>query len=230
MFNLFSKKKYKTGIDITPTSIHFLEISKKGRFDEVVSYGEITDDENLFTGERLLKPLSEIRKVVKGEKIFVTLPEGKFTDKNFDILTKAGFKHFKLIKEGTSIKNALVPSGSNYSFLSIHVDDESATFVLSHKRKLEVLKSKNDAHHVSSTLSQIYSEWYEKEKEKITHILFTGKKLASHDFLDEIRRHSHLSPAKGNVFINLNLDPRGLPMITKEESLAYTKAIGALID
>jgi Tfp pilus assembly PilM family ATPase len=228
MFHLFSRTKRFVGIEFGEHVVRFVELSRGNRFDEIISYGEMTDKENFFTGETLLKCCANIKKVVKTKEAIVSLPEGRFTPKTIELLKKSGL-NFKVKSVGEALVASSVPEGSEHPFLVAHLGEEKTTFALVHKRKKEFFESGTSKTSILSTLNHIYTDWYKDHKEKITYVLLSGKDVAHHEVLDYLRQGTRIHILRANTFANLRLNSRNLPILTKDESLAYSIPLGLLL-
>ena len=233
MFNFFSKNKRVLGLDIKPTYIRFVEIVRTPDEDHVSSYGEVTFEEvvikdDVVVNESLLVSyLRDIKKNIKAHETRVSLPEGANSRVFRDVLRKAGFKHVSFVNLSVALEKALVPNGSETSFLLVDAEVDAVNFlVYKHDEKTLFYRGDSANHSVISNINRIYIDWYDSHKEKLHYILFSGSRTKSSDFLDYVSRETKLEIKKGNIMVNLHLDPEKVPIIIKDDSYKYAVATG----
>ncbi len=227
MFNLFSASKRVVGLELRPDKIRFVEILRSGGCDRVTAYGQADVAGEGLYGSSLRTSLLDMKKVLKTNRIYVSIPDMTESSQYQKVLKSLGFKVLGTVPVGQALKNSCVPIGSNTSFIVVDAGADRADFLVHDPSSAPAYYVSDPASHaVISNLNRIYIDWYDAHKEKIHHIIFSGDRASDHSFLEYVSRELKLSIHRANVFANLDLDPAIVPIMKREESYKYAVAIG----
>ncbi len=227
MFNLFSSSKRVVGLELRPGKIRFVEILRSGGFDRVTAYGTADVAGDGLYGSTLRTALTDLKKVLKTNRVHVSIPENEESEAYKKVLRSIGFRVEKFVPVGTALDACTIPRGSDTSFIVVEAGADRVDFLVHDPLSAPAHYVSDPASHaVISNLNRIYIDWYDAHKEKIDHVIFCGEKAGGHEFLSYVSRELKLPIHRANVFANLDLDPAIVPIMTREESYKYAVAIG----
>lgn len=215
------------GLQIRPGKIRFAEILTSGGFDRVTAYGQADVVGEGIYGSALRTCLLDIKKVLKTNKVFVSIPDMSESAEYEKVLKSLGFKVLGVIPVVKALQNSCIPKGSETSFIVVEAGADRADFLVYDPLSAPASYIGDPASHaVISNLNRIYIDWYDTHKKKIDHVILAGERASDHEFLEYVSRELKLSIHQANVFANLDLDPATVPIMTRPESYKYAIAIG----
>lgn len=230
MFGIWGEAKRVAGIDIKPECIRFIEIENKNNTDRITAYGEVTFDGVEPDDEALVRYLSDIKKNLRSKKINVVIPVGSDETKCAELLKSAGIKVSKIMSPEKPLEFALIPENGDTSFILVNVEKSQTEYlVFGPKIDSRLYVSDPTNHSVISNLNRLYIDWYDRHKEKIHHVVFSGARAGDQDFIDYVSRETKIPILLANIFVNLKLDYANVPIINKNDSYKYAVALGAAV-
>lgn len=227
MFGIFESSKRVVGIDIKSDCIRFLELEIKSGSDRITAYGEVTFDGIDPDEPALVQYFRDIKKNLKGKIINVSIPVGSDEEVCARILKSAGLTATNIMTPSAPLEISVVPEDAETSFLVVDVEQSQTNFLTyAPNIRPEFYTSDPANHSVISNLNRIYIDWYDRHKERIHHVIFSGARAADQEFLDYVSRETKIPITQANIFINLKLDSENVPPINKNDSYKYAVAVG----
>lgn len=233
MFSFFSKKKRVVGLEIGTHYVRFVELARSAQANRIISYGEFipdADDAMRDEDDVLARALMSVKKSVGASDFIVSFPNSRIASAGKLLLRSAGIRPKKSIVGATAVLNAVVPAGSDTSFLVIHAE-RTAThlFVSSPVHGPAYFTVSADDHEIVSGVNRMYVDWYNQRKEKLHHVLIAGERAREQEFVDYLSRETKLPITRANPLVNLALDHHVVPIIPKGELPKYATALGLAI-
>lgn len=236
MLSIFSKIKTIVGLEIKQNYIRFVEIKRSLLEDQILSYGEMVFENNLFEDnifideKTLINCLKNIKKEVTSKDFNVSLPSNIKLDNFQFIFKEAGIKVSRFVAPDKALQNALIPKDSDMSFLVVNTEKDMVNFLIHDGgEKIFYYEGAPEKHFVASNLNQIYIDWYDEHKEKINNIIFVGSRVEDDTFVEYLGSQTKIPITHANVFVNLKLSENKIPSIPKNECCKYAVAIGLAV-
>lgn len=227
MLNFFSTSRRVVGLEIRSGKIRFVEVRRQRGFDRVVAYGQADVPGEGIYGSALRISLLEVKKVIKTNKVFVSIPDIDQSEDYKKVLKSLGFRVMGVVPTWQALQNSCVPKGSDTSFIVVEAGADRVDFLVHDPLSAPAHYQGDPASHaVISNLNRIYIDWYDTHKEKIHHVIFAGERATDHEFLEYVSRELKLPIHRANIFANLDLDPTTVPIMTRQESYKYAVAVG----
>jgi hypothetical protein len=230
MFGIFAQSTRTCGIDIKSDCIRFVEIDTNLGVDRITAYGEVGFDGVDPTDENLIQYFKDIKKNLKAKIINVSVPVGSDENRCRELLKSAGIKAANIVNPHVPLAYALIEEELDATFLVIDLEPSQSNYVIKAFSVEPVFyTSDSETHSVISSLNRLYIDWYDKHKEKISHVVFSGKKVLDQNFIDYISKETKFEIIRGDVFTNLRLKEGSVPILNKNDSYKYAIAIGLTI-
>lgn len=230
MFNLFSISGRLAGLEIRPGKIRFAEVSRGVGPDRITSYGEADIDGDGPDSGAFHLAMKDVKRVLKTHRLNISVYDMSLAASYEKSLRSVGFKVSKILPASQALQASIVPTGSETSFAVVNAEKDSVDFMVYAPTEKPLSFAGDPANHaIISNLNHIYIDWYDTHKEKIHHVVFSGERASDHDLLDYVSRETNLHIHRANIFVNLNMNPENIPIITKGESYKYAVAIGLAI-